>query len=233
MNIVATGGGGFTHQSDDLLETYVLSLSDKEHPNIGFLPTASGDNKTRISRFHERFNHCGNSTHLGLFGTVSDVAQWIHAQDIIYVGGGNTKSMLAVWRSWNLPELLRSAFQRGTILAGVSAGAACWFDVALSDSAGSGLQPLSCLGLISGSCCPHFCNKADPAHARNNNSDRKAVYKTLISEGKLPAGIGIDDGVSVHYRNGEIIKVVSARNGATAYTIDVNGTELTTRPLPT
>ncbi len=232
MNIVATGGGGFTHQSDDLLENYVLSLSDKKHPNIGFLPTASGDNETKIACFHERFKHSGNSTHLGLFGTVSDVAQWIHAQDIIYVGGGNTKSMLAVWQSWNLPELLRNALHRGTTLAGVSAGAVCWFDVALSDSAGSGLQPLSCLGLLSGSCCPHFCNKADPAHAKTNNKDRKTVFKDLISEGKLPAGIGIDDGVAVHYSNGELVKVISARDGAAAYKIEANGKELVTKTLP-
>lgn len=222
MNIIAIGGGGFTHGTDAALEDYLLATVKVSQPNIGFLGTASGDSETKVARFYERFNNIANPAHLSLFGTVCHIDEWVFAQDIIYVGGGNTKSMLATWNAWRLPALLQQALSRGATLAGVSAGAVCWFNMALSDSAGSGLRPLPCLGLLDGSCCPHYDDAASP---------RKAVFSELISRGELPDGVGIDDGVAVHYRNGEISKVVSARAQAAAWRVKKKGSAVAVNPL--
>ncbi|OED39838.1 hypothetical protein AB833_13735 [Chromatiales bacterium (ex Bugula neritina AB1)] len=213
--ILAIGGGGFTHATDPVLETYLLSISPVNNPSIGFLPTASGDSETRIKRFYSRFSaETCRPDHLALFGSVSEVERWVKTQDIIYVGGGNTKSMLGVWREWGLPELLREACHRGTILSGVSAGAVCWFDIALSDSGGRGLEPLPMLQLLRGSCCPHYTNEPN----------RQQAFESQIQSGKLPAGFGIDDGVALHFSNGNLEKVIKTREQAAAYSVCAGAT---------
>jgi aminopeptidase N len=68
--------------------------------------------------------------------------------DVIYVGGGNTKSMLAVWREWKIDKLLKKAYNRGVVLAGVSAGAICWFEQGITDSWVNNLNVLECLGFF-------------------------------------------------------------------------------------
>ena len=45
--IIAIGGGGFTHEKDKSIDQYILSKSKKKNFKIGFLPTASKDNKKK------------------------------------------------------------------------------------------------------------------------------------------------------------------------------------------
>jgi peptidase E len=156
-HIIAIGGGGFLHGTELGLDRYVLEQSPVAKPRIGFIATASGDAASTFLKFYTRFAplNCRPS-HLSFFDRTPDLEKWVHSQDIIYVSGGNTKSMLAVWREWNLPNLLQSAIQKGTVLAGISAGAICWFESGLTDSMQGDLMPLPCLGFLSGSCCPHY-----------------------------------------------------------------------------
>src|SRR5437660_3602712 len=122
-HILAIGGAGFSIDLDNLLlERYILSLVARERPKILFLPTASGDAADYIGRFYEAFEPLPcNPSHLSLFSLSSpDLESLILGQDVVYVGGGNTKSMLALWREWHVDTILRSAWERGTVLAGVS-----------------------------------------------------------------------------------------------------------------
>jgi hypothetical protein len=74
----------------------------------------------------------------------------------IYVGGGSTANLLALWRRHGVDEAMRRAADGGTILAGISAGANCWFEASSTDSFGP-LAPLNDgLGFLTGSACPHF-----------------------------------------------------------------------------
>ncbi len=222
MNIIAIGGGGFTHGTDPQLENYILGTVGIAQPKIGFLATASEDDETKITRFYERFKSCGKPTHLPMSSSKAQLETWTLRQDVVYVGGGNTNNMINIWQQWGLPEILRIALSQNITLAGVSAGAVCWFETALSDSTGKGLHPLPCLGLLSGSCCPHF-DEAD--------SQRRQSFVKLIADGALQNGIGIDDGVAVHYQNGEIFNVVSARPDARAYVVKASGNEAVTNTL--
>jgi len=90
-----------------------------------------------------------------------DLREHVLSQDVIYVGGGNTKSMLGIWREYGLPEILREAWEAGGGGAGLSAGAICWFEQGLTDSFEEELRPLQCLVLLKGSACPHY--DGDPA----------------------------------------------------------------------
>ena len=47
------------------------------------------------------------------------------SQDIVYVGGGSMRNLLAIWRVHGLDTILREAWERGVVLAGLSAGAMC------------------------------------------------------------------------------------------------------------
>ena len=131
--------------------------------------------------------------------------------------------MLAVWKEWGLPEILREASASGVVMAGVSAGAICWFEQGVTDSWADRLRPLPCLGWLSGSCCPHY----------DGESERRPAYHTLLTEGQIKPGYAIDDGVAAHFRNGELAAVVSKREGARAYRVSLSDGRVKEKPLET
>ena len=154
------GGGGFGTEPDNpLLDDFILGLTGKQAPKVCFVPTATGDHDGYVKSFYEAFPAGrATGTHLALFKrTEPDLRELVLAQDVIYVGGGNTVSLLAVWRAHGLDVVLREAWEAGVVLCGVSAGALCWFEGGTTDSFGAALAPLrDGLGFLSGSFCPHY-----------------------------------------------------------------------------
>ncbi len=132
--------------------------------------------------------------------------------DVIYVSGGNTKSMLALWKEWGLDVILRKAWEQGVILAGLSAGSICWFEEGLTDSYGDKLMPLKCLGLLQGSNSPHY----------DGDAKRRPVYQKFILDGKIQDGYAADDGVALHFVGTKLIKAVSSRPCSKAYYVNTN-----------
>ena len=210
--IIALGGGGFSMEPDNpLLDLYILQQAGKSKPNICFIPTASGDADNYIARFYDFFNqqNC-HPTHLSLFNPPTrDLEAFILEQDILYVGGGNTKNLLALWKEWNLDKILKKAYGQGIILAGISAGSICWFEEGVTDSYGDGLEPIQCLGFLKGSHCPHY----------DGESERRPAYHQLIAAGKIQSGIAADDGVAIHFKEQGICTIVSSRPNAKAYRV--------------
>ncbi|MDA9867459.1 peptidase E [Gammaproteobacteria bacterium] len=156
--IIAIGGGGFGRVIKDLkIERYITAQSSKKSPKICFIPTATGDDPSYIKNFYKAFDSLGCKTsHIDFFKRTIDLKPHILDQDIIYVGGGNTKSMLAVWREWGLDEILKEAYKKNIIMSGVSAGAICWFEKGITDSWKDHQATIDCLGLVNGICCPHY-----------------------------------------------------------------------------
>jgi dipeptidase E len=209
--IIAMGGGGFSMEPDNpLLDEYFLKQTRKKKPSICFVPTASGDANGYIVKFYTALSKLKcKPCHLSLFRPPSDLAGFVLSQDAIYVGGGNTKSMLAVWREWGLDKILRRAWRQGIVLGGVSAGSICWFEQGLTDSISGKLMPLKCLGFLKHSNCPHY----------NSEPKRRPAYQRCIANGRMPAGIAADDGVALHYYGQKLICVVSSRQDAAAYRV--------------
>jgi dipeptidase E len=225
-HIVALGGRG---QTGGPLNRFLLGLAETERPRVCFLPTAVGDDRAAIVDFYERFpaDVCAPS-HLELFGVPrGDVRDHLLAQEVVYVSGGNTANMLAVWRVHGVDAILRDAWERGIVLCGPSAGAICWFEGGVTDSFGPQLAPwLDGLGFLSGTFCPHY----------DGESERRPAYRRLVADG-FPAGIAADDAVGVHFVGDELAEVVSERDGAAAYRVElsdgsVRETPLETRVLP-
>ena len=210
--IVAIGGGGFTHESDNTLDQFFLDQCNKKKIKLGFLATASKDDKKKINLFYKKFeNRNLELSHFNLTQKIDGFSSWILNKDIIYVGGGNTSFMLDIWRKNSLDKIFKRAYENGTVLAGVSAGAGCWFEWILSDSVGPGLKPLKGISLISGSCTPH-------------SSEEKRIdqFELNIKNGELPPGLAIDDGVAVLFIDGKPSEVYSSRKNHKAYFVDTN-----------
>jgi dipeptidase E len=156
--IIAIGGGGFGRVIKDLkIEKYIRSQSSKDNPKICFIPTATGDDSSYIENFYKAFDSLGCKTsHIDFFKRTINLRPHILDQDIIYVGGGNTKSMLAVWKEWGLDIILKEAYKNNIIMSGVSAGAICWFKKGITDSWKDNQATIDCLGFVEGICCPHY-----------------------------------------------------------------------------
>ncbi len=211
--IFAMGGGGFTMEpSNPLLDDFVLSLASlhtrapAREPRILFLPTASGDTAAQIAAFHARFaDRFCVAEHLSLFRLRElrrPLAEIVLSQDILYVGGGSMRNLLAIWRAHDLDRLLICAFRRGIVLAGISAGAMCWFDGGITRSSGPP-EPLSGLGLLSGSLTVHA----------DGEPERLPVWLAAVRDGVLPGGWALDDGVGLLFCGERLQRVVSSRPG--------------------
>ena len=214
--IIAMGGGGFSMEPDNpLLDRYVLENAGADCPNVCFLPTASGDADGYLLGFYKAFSQFDcRPTHLSLFALpTSDLLSFVLEQDVIYVGGGNTRSMLALWAEWGLDSILRTAWEQGVVMAGLSAGSICWFEEGLSDFFPGELNVVKALGLLSGSHNPHY--DGEPL--------RRPRYRELIAQGAVSDGIAADDGVALHYRGTELHAVVSSRPEGAAYRVRNTG----------
>jgi peptidase E len=168
-----------------------------------------------VAGFYEAFveRDCRVS-HVALFNRrILDLRAHLMAQDVIYVGGGNTANMLAIWRVHGVDAILREAWAAGAVLCGVSAGAICWFEAGVTDSFGLQLGPLNDgLGLLAGSFCPHY----------DSEDRRRPVYQSLVGDG-FPPGLAADDGVGLHFVGTELRRVVTSVPGQGAYRLSRRG----------
>jgi peptidase E len=160
--IVAMGGGGFSMEPENpLLDDYVLDLARSSAVGRGHasasLRRRAGTRPATSPPFYAAFARRAEASHLALFiRTVDDVESFLRDQDVIYVGGGNTENMLAIWRVHGVDRILGRAWEEGVVLTGLSAGSLCWFETGSTDSFG-GLAPLSRgLGFLAGSHSPHY-----------------------------------------------------------------------------
>ena len=221
-NIIAIGGGGFgRNTSSYLIENYILNLSEKDYPKICFLPTATGDDDTYIVRFYSVFTNLNClPSHIEFFKRTTDIKDNLLNQDIVFVGGGNTKSMLAIWRDWGLDTILKEAYEKGIIMSGVSAGAICWFTNGITDSWENELNIIPCLDFIKGTCCPHY----------DEEESRIPYVNKLLKENKVSNCISIEGGTAIHFIDGKPFKNVSFKKNKNTYEVYYKNNEIIHKP---
>ena len=215
-----------------VIQDYLCGLTGRAAPRIGMLLTAVGDDPAVVTRACAWFEETrAEVSHLALFPmpSVADPEDFLLSRDLIFVGGGSVANMLAVWRVHQLDRILRAAWQAGVVLAGVSAGAICWFAAGTTDSFGPDLRPFTDgLGMLAGSYCPHY----------DSEPGRRPLFTSLIAGGVLPAGIACDDGAGAHFADDELDDVVAGLPGAAGYLVAPDGaggfthTTLPVSPLP-
>jgi peptidase E len=221
--ILAMGGGGFTSAAGDpALDELVLELTGRREPRVLFLPTASGDPMEQIAAFHATYGaRAALATVLSLFrrhGDSRSLRDIVLAHDAVYVGGGSMRNLLAIWIAHGLDVVLREAWERGIVLAGLSAGAMCWFDGGVTRSLGHP-EPISGLGFLRGSLSVHA----------DEEPERLPVWLEAVRTGELSGGWAADDGVGLVFRGTELDRIVTARPGTSALRVDAVGGVLVRR----
>jgi dipeptidase E len=205
--IVAIGGGKFGRDDEPyetlFIDKEIVALSGKDSPNILFIPTASNDHSGYIELFRKNFGRILNCKVdvLRVYENAESTEQIdskILNSDLIYVGGGNTVSMMEKWKALQIDRLLLDAYNRGTILCGLSAGGICWFQNILSDylklnNPDAPLAFLPGLNFVSLTLCPHF----------KSDANRRLGFKEALRDINTP-GFGIDDNAAIVLQNEEI-----------------------------
>ena len=222
--IIAIGGGGFGRDvKHTKIEKYILDQTKKDNPHVLFLPTASAEDKSYIDNYYACFESLNcKPNHISFFARTPRLNGLFNKADVIYVGGGNTKSMLAVWREWKVDILLRRAYEKGVLMTGVSAGAICWFKQGITDSWASNLNTINCLGFINEMCCPHYLEEPD----------RKPSVYDMIKNGKAMNGYCLDGGSAAHFVNEKLINAISFYTGRMAVYVQKNKSKIIEKELP-
>ena len=209
--IISIGGGGFGRSLGELrIEKYIINQCKSSKPKICFIPTATGDDSGYINNFYRAFNtlDCIPSD-ISFFKRTINLREHILNQDIIFVGGGNTKSMLAVWREWGLDIILKEAYNKGIIMSGVSAGAICWFDKGITDSWSHDLAIMDCLGFVNGTCCPHY----------DEEPNRRPFVKKELVNKNIDSCISIEGFNALHLIDDKPEYSVSFKNDNNSYNV--------------
>ena len=220
--VIAIGGGGFGRsQESNLIEQYILDQTSKKKPKICFIPTATGDLDPYIVNFYSVFTKlkCVPS-HISFFKRTIDLQAHIQKQDAIFVGGGNTKSMLAVWRDWGLDLILKDAYDRGVVMSGVSAGAICWFEGGLTDSWASDLKMMECMNFIPGNCAPHY----------DEEPERRPATKKFLENKSIDFMYGIEGGAALHFIDEMPNSTIRFKKNKNAYKVTFDGKKINEIP---
>ena len=222
-HIIAIGGGGFgRNPNKPVIEDYIVNLSSSKKPMVTFFPTASAEDSRYIVNFYTAFSKLNcKAQHISLFKKTPNLESIINDSDIIYIGGGNTKSMLAVFREWNLDSLIINAYKKGKILAGVSAGAICWFEKGITDSWANGLRVLDCMHVLEGVCCPHY----------DGEVNRRPSVENFLKTRQIDSCLCIEDGAALHYENDSLKTAISFYKNKNAYEVKYNEEKLFEMPL--
>lgn len=224
-HIVTMGGGGFSMEpANPLLDDFILGLTGRRRPRVCFLPTASADSADYIARFHKAFPKTrATATHLPLFRRdATDLRRHLLLQDVIYVGGGNTANMLAIWRVHGVDRILRQAWKQGIVLCGVSAGMICWYERSCTDSFGPLAALHDGLAFLKGSACPHY----------DGETKRRPTLHRLIRTGALPTTLAADDGAALHFVGTTLREVVTSRPKARTYRVALKRGRVVEEMLP-
>jgi dipeptidase E len=214
---VAMGGGKMCRE----LAEYVVGLTGLERPRVLYIGTAAAEDADAALLMYDRFSGLADLSRLEFFPwPPEDLRSVVLESDVVFVGGGNTANMLAIWRLHGVDELLREALERGVVLSGSSAGGICWFEQGVTDSFGPQLDAMDCLGFLPGSFCPHW----------DDEELRKPRYRDLLKAG-LAGGYAADAGVGLRFVDGELQEAVACEAGSKAYRVELRDGEIVETPI--
>jgi dipeptidase E len=215
--IVAIGGGKMCRE----MAEYLVGLTRLERPHVLYIGTAAAEDPEAALLMYDRFSGLADVSRLDFFPwPPEDLRSVVIESDLVFVGGGNTANMLAIWRLYGVDELLREALDRGVVLSGSSAGGICWFEHGVTDSFGPQLDAMECLGFLPGSFCPHW----------DDEELRKPRYHELLRSG-LAGGYAADAGVGLRFVDGELEEAVACEEGTKAYRVELREGEIAETPI--
>lgn len=205
---------------------YVAGLTQKKKPRLCFLPTASADSPWAINQWYQQCAELEVTPFVQRM-FISSYEQKKSFEDVllnmdgIVVGGGNTLNMLAIWKAQGVDRILRSAWEKGIVLAGGSAGSLCWFEQGTTDSRPVAISKVDCLGFLKGSHCPHY----------DSEPTRRPLYHSYIKSGTLSNGYACDDFAGIYFEEAEPKQAVALRETSNSYFVHLENGEVKERKL--
>lgn len=232
--IVAIGGGLIRTRSTEGIDREIIRLAGKRRPLALYIPTASSDHALYWKRFRKYFgDHLKCATDVLYLvkqrPSHAEIRNKILSADLIYVGGGNTLMMMRLWRALGVDKLLKRAYERGTVLSGISAGSICWFESGHSDSM-SFYNPkkwhyinVKGLGLLKGIHCPHY-------DGQTLGRLRRHDFQEMIARiGGV--GIAIENNCAIKFVDGHYA-VISSKDRANAYRVSKRRGKVISQRIP-
>ena len=224
--IFATGGGFFPQVWEkSLFPEYLMAQTPTKNPKICWLGPASGESATNFETFARGWEPRGAIVrHFNIYQPETlDFADYLMGMDIVFVGGGSTKNMMALWREWHFDVALRAAWQAGVVMSGGSAGLICWFESGLTDSFPKVLAPVKGLGFLPGSTNPHY----------EIRPDRKSQYRKFIADGSMNSpGLALDQEAGALFHGTQLVEIVSMKKSSGAYRLTRTASGFDEVPLP-
>ena len=183
-------------------------------PRVCFLATAGGDNPAGLTALYEAAILRGfHASHLSAFPmpNLPDPAAHLLEQDVVWVLGGSVAGLLRMWRLHGWDEALRTAWQAGVVLTGISAGSICWHVGGTTDSYGPDLRPVTDgLALLPYANAVHY----------DTEEQRRPLFQALVAAGTLPTGFATDDGTGLLYRGTELVEALGEEDGKGVYRVE-------------
>jgi peptidase E len=230
--ILASSGGFIATDRWAVMEpggimTELLRLTGKERPRLTLVMTASGDDRSYLTRSYAAFRGWSvDIAHLELFSQPNtDPRPLLMDSDAIWVGGGSVANLLAVWRVHGLDAVFEEAWQSGIVLGGVSAGSICWHIGGTTDSFGPMLEPITNgLGLLPYGNGVHY----------DSEEQRRPLLHQVVGDGVLPVSYATDDGIGILYEGVEPVAVLADRpeTEAAAYRVEKSWDQVVETRLP-
>ena len=233
--ILATSGGfiatdrwGVMRPGGLMLEA--LRLTGAERPRVCLVMTTSGDDASYLARSYAALGALGcDVDHLALFTMPNrDPEEILGRSDLVWVGGGSVANLLALWRLHGVDTAMRAAWERGTILAGVSAGSICWHVGGPTDSFGPTLRLVTDgLALLPYGNGVHY----------DSEEQRRPLLQRVVGDGLLPTSYATDDRIGILYEGDEPVRVIADLevdpvDGPAAYRIERTGGDVIETRLP-
>jgi len=199
--IVAIGGGenGRTLKNGESapyetspMDKEIIKLTNKEKPNFLFLGHSQPLNiqdsyfNTMERIYGEKYKcNCKmlKSDELNNIKKVKNLIEWA---DIIYEGGGDTLTMIQLWKDTSFDKILKKAWEDGKVMCGVSAGGICWFNSCNSDSMiiqngnDEELISVDCLNFINAYVVPH-CDENGRYDSAKKELKKNGLVGILLS----------------------------------------------------
>lgn len=220
--IVAIGGGSLAEKTTSSIDKYIADLAKQragDRRAVGvFIGTASHDSMPYFNTFRKTYTADYNlkaDCVLSVYGEMNDekIKTKFEKADLIYIGGGDTLFMLDLWKKRGIYDLVLGAYNRGVIIAGLSAGAICWFNQMYTDSQfenGNDNYEYSIhpgIGMIDGICCPHYEERAADFDKEVISLDYENIW-------------AIEGNAAIVFKNGKFEKTLTS--GGKAYKITKN-----------
>lgn len=167
--IVFIGGGdigrGNTIYETEEIDKEIVKITNKTNPNFLFIGLASSFSDSYYDTIKKIYKNLGCNTQYlkkkNIIHNKDITKDKIMSADIIYIGGGDSIKLISEVKEYKIDKLLKEAYEKGTVIAGISAGAILLSNEGFSDSLilrgeNDKYSFIKGLNLININICPHY-----------------------------------------------------------------------------